>query len=153
MVKTYSPRQKEVSHSWYLVDAKDQTLGRLATTIARYLIGKHKVGYVPHLEMGDNVVVINASQIKVTGQKLTSKVYYHHSGYPGGLRERTLAEQLARDPRQVIYQAVKGMLPKNRLQAERLKRLKIFPLAQHNHTAQKPVPLPLGQLKKDKTSG
>ena len=138
MIKTYSPKPTELDHDWYILDAKGQTLGRLATDIAIRLMGKHKPRYAAHLDSGDNIIVINASQIAVTGNKLEDKKYYRHSGYPGGITETSLAEQLRKDPTKVIEHAVSGMLPKNKLQAVRMSRLKVYPLAEHPHEAQKP---------------
>ena len=135
---TYSARPTDVTHNWYVVDASGKTLGRLATTIATYLQGKHKPIYTAHIDCGDNVVVINAAQIKVTGGKLQDKMYYRHSGYPGGLTAIRLVDQLAKDPTKVIEETVRGMLPKNRLSAERLKRLKVYPTAEHPHDPQQP---------------
>jgi large subunit ribosomal protein L13 len=140
-MKTYSAKPREIEQGWYLVDAESRTLGRMATEIADLLRGKGKPQYTPHVDSGDFVVVVNAEKIHVTGKKLEQKIYYRHSGYPGGLRERTLAEQLARRPEEVIRKAVKGMLPKNRLAAVQLKKLKVYAGPEHPHTAQNPVPL------------
>jgi large subunit ribosomal protein L13 len=140
-MKTYSAKPREIEQGWYLVDAESRTLGRMATEIADLLRGKGKPQYTPHVDGGDFVVVVNAEKIHVTGKKLEQKIYYRHSGYPGGLRERTLAEQLARRPEEVIRKAVKGMLPKNRLAAVQLKKLKVYAGPEHPHTAQNPVPL------------
>jgi len=123
------------------VDAEAQTLGRLATRIADVLRGKGKPQYTPHVDTGDFVVVVNAEKIRVTGKKLQQKVYYRHSGYPGGLRERTLAEQLERRPEEVLRRAVRGMLPKNRLAAVQLNKLKVYAGPDHPHSAQNPVPM------------
>jgi len=123
---TYSPKVSEIKHFWHLIDANGQILGRLASEIAALLIGKHKPYFVPHLDCGDYVVVINAKEIKVTGKKETQKQYYRHSGYPGGFRQVTFREQMAKDPRKIIEHAVAGMLPKNKLKDKRLARLKIF---------------------------
>jgi large subunit ribosomal protein L13 len=123
------------------VDAEGETLGRLATQIADVLRGKRKPAYTPHVDTGDFVVVVNAEKIHVTGNKLEQKIYYRHSGYPGGLRQRTLAEQLQRRPEEVIRKAVKGMLPKNRLAAAQLKKLKVYAGPEHPHEAQNPAPL------------
>jgi len=123
---TYSPKVSEIKHFWHLIDANGQILGRLASEIATLLIGKNKPYFVPHLDCGDYVVVINAKEIKVTGKKETQKQYYRHSGYPGGFRQVTLKEQMAKDPRKIIEHAVAGMLPKNKLKDKRLVRLKIF---------------------------
>lgn len=142
-MKTYSAKPQELTHRWYLVDASDQILGRLASTVAQCLIGKHKPTYTSHLWSGDHVVVINAASIKVTGQKLEQKNYYHYSGYPGGLRSTTLAEQLQRDPTKVIEHAVRGMLPKNKLRDTMLTNLKVYPGAEHPHSGQTPEKLEL----------
>jgi len=123
---TYSPKVSEIKHFWHLIDANGQILGRLASEIATLLMGKHKPYFVPHLDCGDYVVVINAKEIKVTGKKEAQKQYYRHSGYPGGFRQVTLKEQMAKDPRKIIEHAVAGMLPKNKLKDKRLARLKIF---------------------------
>ena len=140
-MKTYSAKPHEIEQSWYLVDADARTLGRLATEIADLLRGKGKPAYTPHVDTGDFVIVVNAKKIHVTGKKLEQKIYYRHSGYPGGLRERTLAEQLARRPEEVIRKAVKGMLPKNRLASAQLRKLKVYAGPEHPHAAQNPVPL------------
>ena len=140
-MKTYSAKPREIEQSWYLVDAEGETLGRLATQIADVLRGKRKPAYTPHVDTGDFVVVVNAEKIRVTGNKLEQKIYYRHSGYPGGLRQRTLAEQLQRRPEEVIRKAVKGMLPKNRLAAAQLRKLKVYAGPEHPHEAQNPAPL------------
>ena len=140
-MKTYSAKPHEIEQSWYLVDADARTLGRLATEIADLLRGKGKPAYTPHVDTGDFVIVVNAKKIHVTGKKLEQKIYYRHSGYPGGLRERTLAEQLARRPEEVIRKAVKGMLPKNKLASAQLRKLKVYAGPEHPHAAQNPVPL------------
>jgi large subunit ribosomal protein L13 len=140
-VKTYSAKPREIEQKWYVVDAEAQTLGRLATRIADVLRGKGKPQYTPHVDTGDFVVVVNAEKIRVTGKKLEQKVYYRHSGYPGGLRERTLAEQLQRRPEEVLRRAVRGMLPKNRLAAVQLGKLKVYAGPEHPHGAQNPVPM------------
>ena len=140
-MKTYSAKPREIEQSWYLVDAEGETLGRLATEIAEVLRGKRKPAYTPHVDTGDFVVVVNAEKIHVTGNKLEQKIYYRHSGYPGGLRQRTLAEQLQRRPEEVIRKAVKGMLPKNRLAAAQLRKLKVYAGPEHPHGAQNPAPL------------
>jgi large subunit ribosomal protein L13 len=139
--KTYSAKPGEVNRAWYVVDADGETLGRLATRIADTLRGKRKPIYTPHIDTGDFVVVVNCEKIRVTGKKLEQKVYYRHSGYPGGLHERTLQEQLNRHPEDVIRHAVKGMLPRNRLGRAQLKKLKIYAGAEHPHAAQEPSPL------------
>jgi large subunit ribosomal protein L13 len=140
-VKTYSAKPREIEQKWYVVDAEAQTLGRLATRIADVLRGKGKPQYTPHVDTGDFVVVVNAEKIRVTGKKLEQKVYYRHSGYPGGLRERTLAEQLQRRPEEVLRRAVRGMLPKNRLAAVQLGKLKVYAGPEHPHGAQNPFPM------------
>jgi large subunit ribosomal protein L13 len=138
-MKTYSQKQSEVTRKWLLVDATEATLGRVATTIAKYLIGKYKPTYTAHIDGGDYVVVINASKLVVTGSKMDEKIYYRHSGYPGGIKQRTLKEQMAIDPAVIIWEAVRGMLPKNKLSDERLKRLKIYAGPEHTHAGQTPV--------------
>lgn len=144
-MKTYNAKPGEVAREWYVVDADGQTLGRLATRIADTLRGKRKPQYTPHVDTGDFVVVVNADKIAVTGRKLDQKRYYRHSGYPGGLRSRTLREQLERRPTEVLRAAVKGMLPKNRLARRQLTKLKIYAGPEHPHAAQNPRPLDLEQ--------
>lgn len=139
--KTYTPRESEIERRWYVVDATDQTLGRLATRIARVLEGKHKPTYAAHMDTGDHIIVVNASRITVTSNKLESKLYIRHSGYPHGYREETLGHLLARRPEEVIRRAVKGMLPHNRLGTQMLRKLKVYAGAAHPHEAQKPEPL------------
>src|SRR5215211_2876864 len=140
-MKTYSAKPKEIEQRWYLVDAEGQTLGRLATRIADTLRGKRKPVYTPHIDVGDFVVVVNAEKISVTGKKREEKRYYRHSGYPGGLRSRTLDEMLARRPEEVVRLAVKGMLPRTRLGRAQLRKLKIYAGPDHPHAAQKPEPM------------
>ncbi|MBR3320277.1 50S ribosomal protein L13 [Candidatus Saccharibacteria bacterium] len=137
-MKTYSQKAKEISREWWLVDASTMPLGRLAVVIADKLMGKSKVTFTPHIDNGDYVVVINAKDLKVTGAKMTDKKYYRHSGFPGGLTELKLEEVLEKDPSLAIREAVKGMLPKNKLTADRLARLRVFEGAKHAHTAQNP---------------
>jgi large subunit ribosomal protein L13 len=144
-MKTWNAKQGEIERRWYLVDAEGQTLGRLATQIADTLRGKRKPQYTPHVDTGDFVVVVNAEKIAVTGNKLDQKMYYRHSGYPGGLKERTLREQLERRPTEVLRKAVKGMLPKNRLAAQQLTKLKVYAGPEHPHGPQNPQPLNLEQ--------
>ena len=139
--KTYTPRESEIERRWYVVDATDQMLGRLATRIARVLEGKHKPTYAAHMDTGDHIIVVNASRITVTSNKLESKLYIRHSGYPHGYREETLGHLLARRPEEVIRRAVKGMLPHNRLGTQMLRKLKVYAGAAHPHEAQKPEPL------------
>jgi large subunit ribosomal protein L13 len=143
-MKTYSAKPGEVTREWYLVDAEGKTLGRLATQIADTLRGKRKPQYTPHIDTGDFVIVVNAEKIHVTGNKLDQKRYYRHSGYPGGLRSRTLREQLDRRPTEVLRVAVKGMLPKNRLARQQITKLKIYAGPEHPHEAQNPRPLESG---------
>jgi large subunit ribosomal protein L13 len=137
-VKTYVVKASEIDRGWWLIDATDQPLGRLATRVATLLAGKHKPTWSPHLDTGDHVVVVNAAKIKVTGNKLAQKRYYRHSNYPGGLREETLADLLARRPERVVEMAVKGMLPHNRLGNAMFRKLKVYPGAVHPHQAQRP---------------
>jgi len=139
--KTYTLTEGEIDRRWYVVDATDQTLGRLASRVARVLEGKHKPTWTPNLDSGDHVIVINASRIAVTSDKLESKVYVRHSGYPQGYKEETLGHLLARRPEEVIRRAVKGMLPRNRLGAQQLRKLKIYAGTDHPHQAQRPEPL------------
>ncbi|MBQ8984824.1 50S ribosomal protein L13 [Candidatus Saccharibacteria bacterium] len=137
-MKTYSQKQAEIKREWWLIDASSQPLGKLAVIIADKLMGKSKVTYTPHIDNGDYVVVINAKNLVVTGDKMLQKKYYRHSGFPGGLKELRLEEVVERDPAKAIEAAVKGMMPKNKLSAERMKRLRVFPGAEHAHTAQNP---------------
>lgn len=138
-MKTFVQKPAEVTRKWVIVDASEATLGRVATTIAKYLIGKYKPTYTAHVDGGDYVVVINADNLVVTGDKLEDKKYYRHSGFPGGIKERTLKEQIVKDSSKVIVDAVRGMLPKNKLMDERLKRLKVYGGAEHTHAPQQPV--------------
>ncbi|HEY8999079.1 MAG TPA: 50S ribosomal protein L13 [Candidatus Saccharimonadales bacterium] len=138
-MKTYSAKPTDVTRAWYVVDAGEATLGRVATKVAKLLTGKDKPMFTHHIDTGDFVVVINADQIKVTGDKLDTKMYYHHSHFPGGLRETTMRDKMAKDSTEVLIHAVRGMLPVNKLRDERLKRLKVYAGAEHNHAAQKPV--------------
>jgi large subunit ribosomal protein L13 len=140
-IKTYTLRESEIERRWFVVDATDETLGRLASRIARVLEGKHKPSYTPNLDSGDHVIVLNASRIAVTRDKRESKVYVRHSGYPAGLKEETLGHLLERRPEEVIRRAVKGMLPRNRLGAQQLRKLKIYAGSDHPHQAQRPEPL------------
>ena len=137
-MKTYSQKQAEIKREWWVIDASTMPLGKLAVIIADKLMGKSKVTYTPHIDNGDYVVVINAKNLVVTGDKMLQKKYYHHSGFPGGLKELTLEEVIEKDPSKVVETAVKGMLPKNKLAAERLKRLRVFEGAEHTHAAQNP---------------
>ena len=140
-MKTYVATPADRQRDWYVVDAEGKTLGRLATRIADTLRGKGKPQYTPHVDTGDFVVVVNAEKIAVTGKKLDDKMYYRHSGYPGGLKERPLREQLERRPTEVLRLAVKGMLPRNRLARQQLRKLKVYAGPEHPHEAQKPKPM------------
>jgi large subunit ribosomal protein L13 len=144
-MKTYSAKPGEITREWYLVDADGQTLGRLATLIADTLRGKRKPQFTPHVDTGDFVVVVNAEKIVTTGAKLDQKMYHRHSGYPGGLKSRSLREQLDRQPTEVIRLAVRGMLPKNKLARRQLTKLKVYAGPEHPHESQNPQPLNLEQ--------
>jgi len=136
--KTYSTKPTDIKRKWFVVDAQGKTLGRLATRVASVLIGKHKPEFVPHMDVGDFVIVVNADKIHVTGRKLDQKKYYRHSGYPGGLSEITLRDQLVRYPTRAVELAVRGMLPKNRLGRKMLRKLKVYASPEHPHGPQKP---------------
>ena len=140
-MKTFSAKPHEIEREWFVVDAQGQTLGRLATHIATLLRGKHKPIYTPHVDCGDYVIVVNADKINVTGQKLDQKIYYRHSGYPGGLKQVTLRRRLQTHPERVIESAVRGMLPKNRLGRKMFKKLKVYAGPDHPHEAQQPKPM------------
>ena len=137
-MKTYMANPDKIERKWYVVDAEGATLGRLASEIAKVLRGKNKPEYTPHIDTGDYVIIVNAEKIKVTGKKLDQKVYYHHSGYVGGMKETTLKEMLAKKPERVIELAVKGMLPKGPLGRTMIKKLHVYAGAEHAHQAQKP---------------
>lgn len=137
--KTYSQKPAEVNRKWIVLDASDAPIGRVATAAAKYLIGKYKPTYTPHIDGGDYVIVINADKLVVTGGKANDKKYYNYSGFPGGLKEATLSEVMQKNPTKVIEAAVSGMLPKNKLQSVRMLRLKVYAGEAHNHEAQKPV--------------
>ncbi len=141
-MKTYSAKASEIERRWWVVDAQGATLGRLATRIAVTLRGKHKVTFTAHLDVGDPVIVVNAAKIHVTGKKLSSKQYIRHSGYPGGFRAETLERLLARRPEEVIRRAVRGMLPRNRLGAQMLRKLYVYAGPEHPHAAQRPEAMP-----------
>ncbi|MEM8961125.1 MAG: 50S ribosomal protein L13 [Acidobacteriota bacterium] len=147
-MKTYSPKRDEIERRWYVVDAAGLTLGRLSTEIARVLRGKHKPTFVPHLDTGDFVVVVNAEQIVLTGNKESQKLYRRHSGRPGGLREMTAAEMRQKHPTRLIEKAVKGMLPKGPLGRKQLKKLRVYAGTEHPHVAQQPEPLALEQARR-----
>ncbi len=140
-MKTYSAKKNEVRSDWYVVDAADKTLGRLATEVAHRLRGKHKPEYTPSMDVGDHIVVINAAKVRTTGKKPQQKVYYRYTGYVGNLKSVTLGDQLAAHPERVIEHAVKGMLPKNPLGRQMYRKLKVYPGAEHPHTAQQPQTL------------
>lgn len=139
--KTYSVRESEIERRWFVVDATGQTLGRLATQVARVLSGKHKASYAPNLDTGDHVIILNAAKIEVTSEKTESKRYVRHSGYPKGLKEESLGHLLARRPEEVVRRAVKGMLPHTRLGTQQLRKLKVYAGSDHPHQAQRPEPL------------
>jgi large subunit ribosomal protein L13 len=143
MKTTISAKPESVERDWYVVDATDKTLGRLATEVARRLRGKHKPIYTPHVDTGDYIVVINAEKIKVTGRKTTDKVYYHHTGFPGGIKGITFEKLIIKKPQQVIELAVKGMLPRNSLGRTMMRKLKIYAGSEHPHAAQQPKELAL----------
>jgi len=140
-MKTYVTKQSEVEREWYVVDAAGQTLGRLASQVAHILRGKHKPIYSPSVDTGDYVIVVNAEKIHVTGRKLDQKIYYRHTGYPGGLKQTTLRNLLQKRPTRVIEHAVRGMLPKNRLGRQMLRKLKVYAGPEHPHAAQQPSSL------------
>jgi len=140
-VKTFSAKPHEVEREWYVVDATDRPLGRLATEVAMVLRGKHKPIYTPHVDTGDHVIVINCDRVRLTGNKINEKVKYHHSGYVGNLREVPYSKLMAERPEYVVSEAIRGMLPKNTLGREMLKKLRVYRGAEHPHIAQKPKPL------------
>lgn len=142
-MKTYTVRKGDIKREWYVVDAQGKTLGRLASEIAKILRGKHKPIYVPHLDCGDYVIVVNAEKVRVTGKKLDQKFYYRHSGYPGGLTSINLRNQIQKHPTRVMKAAVRGMLPKNRLGRAMIKKLKVYAGDSHPHQAQQPKALAL----------
>jgi len=142
-MKTYQAKKEELEHKWYLVSADGKVLGRLATELAKILKGKNKPIYTPHLDTGDFVIVVNAGKVTLTGKKMKDKIYYHHTGYPGGIKEINAEKLLAKKPTEMIRMAVKGMLPKNSLGRQMLRKLKIYAGPNHPHEAQKPMPLEL----------
>ncbi|MEQ8661923.1 MAG: 50S ribosomal protein L13 [Gammaproteobacteria bacterium] len=142
-MKTYTATPSTIKRDWYVVDASDKVLGRLASEIALRLRGKHKAEYTPHMDTGDYIVVVNASRIRVTGNKTEDKMYYRHSGYPGGIKEINFAKLRDKSPETIIERAVKGMLPKGPLGRQMFRKLKIYAGAEHKHTAQQPIPLEL----------
>lgn len=137
-MKTFSAKPSDVTRKWYVLDASEAPLGRVATKVATLLIGKGKPQFTQHIDTGDFVIITNAANVQVTGQKMTDKKYYRHSGYPGGLHEASLKDVLAKNPERAMYEAVRGMLPVNKLRDARLARLKIYAGGEHNHAAQKP---------------
>ena len=137
-MKTFTAKPADIKRDWFVIDATGKALGRLATEIARRLRGKHKAEYTPHMDTGDYIVVINAKDVKVSGNKSKDKMYHHHTGYPGGIKEISFEKQIAKKPEKVIEIAVKGMLPKGPLGREMYRKLKVYPSAQHNHAAQQP---------------
>lgn len=145
--KTISANKATVTKKWFLVDAEGETLGRMASKVAKILRGKYKPSFTPHVDCGDNVVIINAEKVKLTGNKITQREHFSHSGYPGGQKRRTPAEFLAKYPERLVEQAVKGMLPRNRLSRKIMKNLRIFVGAEHNLDAQKPEKLNLNSIK------
>lgn len=145
-MRTNFVRKEDVKRNWFIVDATGQTLGRFASRVAKILMGKHKPTYTPNVDNGDFVIVINAEKIKVTGKKLTDKIYYHHTGYIGNLRAETLKDRLKKRPEEVIYDAVYGMIPKTRLGKRIIKKLKIYRGSQHPHISQKPEPIDISKI-------
>lgn len=146
-MKTYSAKPSDVTRKWYVVDASEAPLGRVATQVAKLLTGKDKPMFTHHIDTGDYVVIINAAKVQVTGNKMWTKKYYHHSGHPGGLKEATMEEKMQKDPTHAIFHAVRGMLPVNKLRDGRLDRLKIYADAEHAHEAQKPEAIPVKEAK------
>ncbi|HSX28727.1 MAG TPA: 50S ribosomal protein L13 [Candidatus Saccharimonadales bacterium] len=138
-MKTFSQKPADVTREWVVIDASESTLGRISTLAATRLLGKHKVTYTPHVDGGDYVIIINAGKVGITGNKLEDKKYYHHTGFPGGIKEKNLSKVMADDPAVAITAAIRGMMPSNKLRPGRLMRLKIYAGAEHNHEAQKPT--------------
>jgi large subunit ribosomal protein L13 len=145
-MKTYSPKAREIRRVWYVVDAEGAVLGRLASEVAKILRGKHKPTYAPHLDSGDHVIVVNAAKVRLSGEKAEKKVFYRHSGYPGGIRAVPYQRLLARRPERLVEQAVRGMLPKTRLGRQMARKLAVYAGAGHPHAAQRPVSLRLGEV-------
>ena len=142
-MKTFFLRKEDIKRNWYVIDAKEQILGRLASKVASILRGKHKPSFTPHLDMGDHVVIINADQIKISGKKAEQKTYIHHTGYPGGLKSERYNKIFKENPEKIIRRTVWGMLPHNRLGRKIIKKLKVYSASEHPHQAQKPEPLSL----------
>jgi large subunit ribosomal protein L13 len=146
-MRTYSPRASEIERSWHVVDAEGLVLGRMAAEVARVLRGKHKPQYTPHLDTGDHVIIVNADKVVLTSDKAAKKNIYRHSGYPGGIRSETYASLLARRPEEAVRRTVRGMLPRNRLGRQMLRKLKVYAGPQHPHAAQQPTPLDLSDAR------
>ena len=144
IVKTYAVKMSEIQRGWWVVDAADQTLGRLATRVATLLQGKHKPTWSPHLDAGDHVIVVNAGRLRVTGNKLSQKQYFRHSNYPGGLKAESLDSLMGRRPERVVEEAVRGMLPRNKLGRAMFGKMHVYRGSEHPHQAQRPTPLPEG---------
>lgn len=142
---TFSPKPSDIERAWHVVDADGAVLGRMSTEVARLLRGKHKPIWAPHVDTGDHVIVVNAAKLDLGARKRASKIYYRHSGYPGGLRRRTLEEMLAKHPDRVVKSAVKGMLPKGPLGRAMIRKLRVYPGPAHPHSAQRPQPYPLAR--------
>lgn len=142
-MRTYSPRADEIERTWYVVDAEGLTLGRMATEVARVLRGKHKAMYTPHMDTGDHVIIVNADKVVLTAGKAATKQVYHHTGYPGGIRSTTYERLLDERPAEAVHRTVRGMLPKNRLGRQMLRKLKVYAGPTHPHAAQQPRPLPI----------
>lgn len=147
-MRTFTPRPDDIQRTWYVVDAEDLVLGRVATEVARILRGKHKPTFAPHVDTGDHVIIVNADKVVLTSGKADKKVVWRHSGYPGGIRSRTYAEELATRPEEAVRRTVKGMLPKNRLGRQMLKKLKVYAGPTHPHAAQQPQPLVLDDARR-----
>ncbi len=145
-MRTYTPKPGDVERQWYVIDASDVVLGRLATQVATLLRGKHKPVFAPHVDTGDFVVVVNAGKVALTGSKADQKQEYRHSGHPGGLRATSYTELLAKNPRRAVEKAVKGMLPHNRLSRQQITKLKVYAGPEHPHAAQKPIPFEISQV-------
>lgn len=146
-MRTYSPRADEIERGWYVVDAEGLTLGRMSTEVARILRGKHKAMYTPHLDTGDHVIIVNADKVVLTANKAEAKQVYHHTGYPGGIRSTTYATLLAEKPEEAVRRTIRGMLPKNRLGRQMLKKLKVYAGPTHPHSAQQPQTLDLADAR------
>ena len=145
-MRTYSPKPGEITRQWYIIDATDVVLGRLATQIATLLRGKHKPTFAPHMDMGDHVIIINADKVVLTGNKASKKKYYDHSGYPGGLRTTSYTEMIEGKPERVVERAIRGMLPKNSLGRDQFRKLKVYAGGEHPHAAQQPTTYAIGQV-------